>query len=55
MKFLVDEMPFWNTECPFFDGCNCKLDNEFCDYMKEVAGSRCEEDCKWLKTVGDPE
>jgi hypothetical protein len=53
MKFLVDEMPFWETDCPFYDGCDCTLDNDSCDYMKSNAGHRCAEDCRWLKVVGD--
>ena len=53
MKFLVDEMPFWQNDCPFFDMHNCKLDDDFCEYMDSCAGHRCEEDCRWLKTVGD--
>lgn len=55
MKILVDEMPFWEDDCPFynqFEG-HCKLDGFCCEYMKPTAGNRCEEDCRWLKTAGD--
>ena len=51
MKILVDEMPFWETDCPFFDFDDCKLDGNSCDYMKRNAGSRCEEECRWLKRL----
>ena len=51
MKILVDEMPFWESDCPFFDGCDCKLDACCCDYMKRPAGDRCEEECRWLKAA----
>lgn len=53
MKFLVDEMPFWNTDCPFYNGRSCQLDDDFCEYMDSCAGHRCDEGCRWLKVVGD--
>lgn len=53
MKFLVDEMPFWASDCPFYDQYEgtCRLDDCCCEYMKPSAGDRCEKDCRWLKTV----
>lgn len=50
MKFIVDEMPFWESDCPFFDDGTCKLDDCQCDYMtRNVAGERDSEDCRWLE------
>ena len=50
MKFLVDEMPFWESDCPFYNGAKCTLDNSTCIYMSYPAGHRDEQDCKWLTT-----
>ena len=33
MKFLVDEMPTYGDECPFFKDTICSLDNKKCDYL----------------------
>ena len=55
MKLFVDEMPFWESDCPFFEDDYCRLDGCQCDYMiKNIAGERCSEDCRWLKE-GDSE
>ena len=51
MKFIVDELPFWEDDCPFFEygSGTCKLDGCQCKYMTEhVAGRRNPEDCEWL-------
>lgn len=48
MKFLVDEMPFWESDCPFYNGAKCILDNSTCVYMSYPAGHRDEQDCEWL-------
>ena len=45
MKFLVDEMPFWDNDCPG----KCKLDGHKCVYMSYPAGHRDPEDCEWLE------
>ena len=50
MKFVVDEMPFWESDCPFYDGDKCKIDGHECVYMKYPAGRRDPEDCEWLTT-----
>ena len=50
MKFVVDEMPFWESDCPFYDGDKCKLDGHECMYMKYPAGRRDAYDCEWLTT-----
>ena len=54
MKFVVDEMPFWESDCPFYNSatCTCALDHEDCFYMMRSAGDRREEECPWLKTAG---
>lgn len=48
MKFIVDEMPFWETDCPFYKDGKCKLDGHRCVYMSYPAGHRDAEDCEWL-------
>ena len=51
MKILVDELPFWEDDCPFFNLCteDCKLDDCECKYMtNHTAGHRVSEDCRWL-------
>lgn len=52
MRFIVDEMPYWETDCPFYDPVtrHCKIDNSHCDYFDSIAGERLEEDCAWLTT-----
>lgn len=47
MKLLVDEMPYWINDCPFYDG-DCRIDRQHCDYMDRNAGYRIEEECRWL-------
>ena len=47
MKLLVDEMPYWINDCPFYDG-GCRIDRKHCDYMDRNAGYRIEEECRWL-------
>ena len=49
MKFLVDEMPFWDGDCPFYEDGKCKLDGRECVYMSYPAGHRDPEDCEWLE------
>ena len=53
MKFVVDEMPFWENDCPFYGGNKCKLDGHECLYMKYPAGRRDPEDCEWLTARGE--
>lgn len=50
VKFIVDEMPFFAYECPFYSGYLCKLDDTGCDRMMmstKVRGT--ETECRWLK------
>lgn len=52
MKFIVDQLPVFDSDCPFFEfGCyTCKLDDCLCEYMtNNIAGKREAEDCRWLK------
>ena len=51
MKFIVDEMPYFQGECLFFEfgSGECKLDGCECEYMtNHQAGQRCPDDCRWL-------
>lgn len=52
MKFLVDEMPYFNCECPFYDcgdvcKCDCRYDSD-CEYFKN---DRDPAYCPWLKEI----
>ena len=52
VKFIVDELPFWEDDCPFFNFSDetCILDGHQCKYMSEnIAGQRNPEDCEWLE------
>ena len=50
MKFIVDEMPFFNYDCPFYNGVACKLDDSFCEYMNLPTKERGNmHECLWLK------
>lgn len=51
MKILVDEMPFWETDCPFFEpgSRECSLSHLHCRYMDHIAGHRIPEECDYLE------
>lgn len=50
MKFIVDEMPFFNHDCPFYNEVACKLDGSFCEYMDMTPKERGNQtECLWLK------
>ena len=50
VKFIVDEMPFFNYDCPFYNGVSCKLDDSFCEYMDVSPKERGNmHECIWLK------
>jgi hypothetical protein len=54
MKFIVDEMPFWETDCPFYADGGCACDGRECLYMTlNSAGHRDPEDCRWLVVKED--
>lgn len=52
MKFLIDEMPYFSNECPFYDasiGGICKCDGCICNYMSLPSQEKSEQtECKWL-------
>lgn len=60
MKFLVDEMPYYRSDCPFWlerdrngdDYCKCGNTIYDCEYF--VRG-RDPEYCNWLKEINDGE
>lgn len=54
MKFLVDEMPYYKYECPFYEPgdickCNCNYDG-YCEYFKN---DRDPYYCNWLKEINN--
>lgn len=54
MKFLVDEMPYFRDECPFYETrdvcrCNCNYDSD-CEYFKNDRDPEC---CNWLKEINE--
>lgn len=50
MKILVDEMPLFQQDCPFYTGYNCSIDNTKCEYLHLFINERCTKtECKWLK------
>lgn len=50
MKILVDDMPLFQQDCPFYDGYACILDRNKCEYMQLSSHERCTKtECKWLK------
>ena len=50
MKILVDEMPVFEQECPFYMGYECLLDKAKCEHMHLSSSQRCDKtECKWLK------
>lgn len=56
MKILVDEMPLFEQDCPFYTGYECSLDRTKCEHMHLSTSQRCyKTECKWLKAKGDGE
>lgn len=50
MKILVDAMPLFQQDCPFYDGYACILDRDKCEYMQLSSYDRCtKKECKWLR------
>ena len=50
VKFIVDEMPFFESDCPFCDDEVCTLDNTGCERMSKSTKVRgTETECRWLK------
>ena len=51
MKFLVDEMPYFQDECPFYDISTgiCKYDRDKCEHMYISSKERGKQtECRWL-------
>ena len=51
MKFLVDEMPYFQDDCPFLSGRYCRLDECECTYITEHEARYRpdhEDECRWL-------
>lgn len=45
MKFLIDEMPYFSNECPFYDASIGGI----CNYMSLPSQEKSEQtECKWL-------
>lgn len=59
MYFLVDSMPFFTDDCPFYDGgdCICGVQKHECEYFTPSQDgdkwSRNPNDCPWLTTPDD--
>lgn len=59
MKFIVDEMPLWSDDCPFFVGtcsdpvCQCgpEWKQHTCEYFKN--GGCNPDDCPHLKPLNE--
>jgi hypothetical protein len=51
MKILVNEMPYFLGECPFYDYSTCKLDGEHCEQFDPPCGERNLEECPHLMTL----
>lgn len=52
LKFLVDAMPYFDSDCPFFDGHNCKIDKRLCERLMCSTEERERDlkyECRWLK------
>lgn len=50
MKILVDKMPIFEVECPFYTGFECILDRNRCEYMQLSSYEKCTKtECTWLK------
>jgi hypothetical protein len=50
MKILIDEMPVFEQECPFYIGYECSLDRTKCEHMHLSSKERCQQtECRWLK------
>lgn len=52
MKLLVDEMPYWFGDCPFYRGGGCTLRyGEHCEHFDAPCGDRNQEECLGLITL----
>ena len=51
MKILVNEMPYFWSDCPFYDYGVCQLDEAHCEHFDPPAGERNMEECYHLITL----
>ena len=54
LKFLVDALPYFDSDCPFFEGHNCKIDKRLCERLSESTEDRdrgLDSECRWLKAA----
>lgn len=52
MKILIDEMPVFEQECPFYEAYKemCRCDGNRCEHMHLPSKERCKQtECRWLK------
>ena len=52
MKILIDEMPVFEQECPFYEAYKemCRCDGNKCGHMHLSSEERCQQtECRWLK------
>lgn len=52
MKILIDEMPVFEQECPFYEAYKemCRCDGNRCEHMHLSSEERCQQtECRWLK------
>jgi hypothetical protein len=51
MKFVVDEMPYFMGDCPFYDCEECRLmHGGHCDHFDRPCAERSTEECSCLIT-----
>jgi hypothetical protein len=54
MKFIVDEMPYYSDQCPFYNARNgtCRIDSEECErFRKDYYPYRPDAECQNLKVL----
>lgn len=51
MKLLVRDFPYFDSDCLFYDGKNCKLTGCACDYFQKKCGERDPKDCDCLEEL----
>lgn len=51
MKFIVDEMPYFMDECPFYGPPECKLTGDRCLHFDLPCRERPTDECRGLVTL----
>ena len=51
MKFIVNEMPEYASQCPFYENGICKVDGYSCIYFGEDGRSGCASECDHLRPI----